>query len=153
MTVTTALLIDHEDAIGTPVALYEAQWPDWYNARSASARADLSERLQRDRLPLGIVALRDGVALGACALTASSGGLVTERSPWIGGSVVDPQARRQGVAALLLERARQEARRLGHGRLYALTADAVQLFERQGWVQTDVILMSGEPHRIFTTSL
>lgn len=153
MTVTTALLIEHEEALGPLVALYEAQWPDWYNARGASARADLSERMQRDRLPLGIVALRDGAALGTCALTAGSGGLVTERSPWIGGLMVDPQVRGQGIAGLLLERARQEARRLGYRRLYALTADAVQLFEWEGWVQTDVILMSGEPHRIFTTSL
>ena len=152
MTVTTALLIDHEAALGSLVALYEGQWPEWYNARGASARADLSERLQRDRLPLGIVALRDGVALGTCALTATSGGLVTERSPWIGGLMVDPAARRQGVGRLLLERARREARRLGHGRLYALTADAAQLFERAGWVEIDVILMSGEPHRIFVIS-
>ncbi|GLQ10899.1 hypothetical protein GCM10007913_28310 [Devosia yakushimensis] len=152
MTVTTALLIDHEEALGPLVALYETQWPDWYNARGASARADLSERLQRERLPLGIVALIDGMAVGTCALTVTSGGLVTERSPWLGGLMVDPAFRRQGVARLLLARARREARRLGHKRLYALTADAVRLFARAGWIETDVILMSGEPHRIFVTS-
>ena len=42
-----------------------------------------------------------------------------------------------------------EARGRGHRRLYALTADAVHLFEQQGWTAADVILMSGEPHRIF----
>ena len=38
-------------------ALFESEWPDWYNARGASARTDLSERMRRDGLPLGIVAL------------------------------------------------------------------------------------------------
>lgn len=152
MTISTALLIDHKDAIEPLAALFESEWPDWYNARGASARTDLSERMRRDGLPLGIVALEDGLVLGTCALTASSGGLVTERSPWVGGLVVMPQVRRQGVAKAMLGRAKAEARRLGHRRLYALTADAVHLFERENWTATDVILMSGEPHRIFATS-
>ncbi|WP_240232323.1 GNAT family N-acetyltransferase [Devosia lacusdianchii] len=149
MTISTALLIDHKDAIEPLSALFESEWPDWYNARGASARTDLSERMRRDGLPLGIVALQDGVVVGTCALTASSGGLVTERSPWVGGLVVMPQVRRRGVAKALLGRAKAEALRLGHRRLYALTADAVHLFEQQGWTAADVILMSGEPHRIF----
>jgi GNAT superfamily N-acetyltransferase len=149
MTIEIGLLIDHKEAIEPLAALFESEWADWYNPRGASAHADLSERMRRDGLPLGIVALEDGMVLGACALTVSSGGLVTDRSPWVGGLLVMPQARRRGVAKALLGRARAEARRLGYRRLYALTADAVHLFEQQKWTSADVILMSGKPYRVF----
>lgn len=96
--ITTDLLIDHDGSFGALSDLMERQWPDWYNARGASARADLSERLSRHRLPLGIIAFCDGA--GTCALTVNSGGLVTERSPWIGGLVVEPDYRKRGMATL-----------------------------------------------------
>jgi len=153
MTIETALLIDHRDAIAALTALLEAEWPDWYNARGASTRADLSERMRRDGLPLGIIAIRDADVVGTCALTASSGGLVTERSPWLGGLVVDPRARRQGVASALLARAKVEARRLGYERLHALTAEAVPLFEQQRWTTAEVVQLSGKKHWIFATSI
>ena len=151
MTTMTALLVDHPEAIDPLVALFEAEWPGWYNPQGPSARADLSERARRSGLPLGVVALRDGVVVGTCALTASSGGLVTERSPWVGGLLVAPAQRRKGVAAALLDRAKAEARRLGHARLYALTSHAVALFESQGWTMIDTIEVDREPHRVFVT--
>lgn len=149
--ITTALLIDCEDALSGLAALMERQWPDWYNPRGASARGDLSERMERDRLPLGIVAFADGVLAGGCALTSGSGGLVTERSPWIGGLLVDPALRRGGVGLALLARAKVEARRLGHRRLHALTAEARELFERDGWRLAETTSLHGAVHGIYVS--
>ena len=151
--ITTGLLIDQQDCTSALASLLERQWPDWYNPRGASARADLAERMERDRLPLGIVAFADGVLAGTCALTAGSGGLVTERSPWLGGLVVDPDLRRKGVGAALLGRARVEARRLGHARLHALTAGAGALFARQNWRLVERVHLRGVPHAIYVTAL
>ncbi|MET3926591.1 GNAT family N-acetyltransferase [Devosia sp. 2618] len=149
MALETGLLIDHAETIERLTALLDAQWPDWYNPRGASARTDLSERMRRDGLPLGIVALVDGEVAGTCAVTAGSGGVVTERSPWLSGLVVAPEMRRRGVGRAMLGRARQEARRLGHQWIYALTADAAGLFEAEGWVEVDRIEVAGVPHRVF----
>jgi GNAT superfamily N-acetyltransferase len=149
MAVSTRLLIDAEDAISPLVDLMEREWAAWYNPRGASARADLSERCQRDQLPLGIVAYADGALAGTCALTVSSGGLVTERSPWLGGLLVDPQFRRQGVAAALLQRALREAGRLGHRQVFALTAHADDLFVHEGWRLVETTSLHGEAHRIY----
>jgi hypothetical protein len=91
MAIVTALLIDHGETVTPLVDLLEASWPEWYNPRGASARADLAERMQREHLPLGIVAFVDGVLAGTCALAARSGGVVSERGPWLGGLVVDPR--------------------------------------------------------------
>lgn len=153
MTLRTRLLIDCPEAIAPLTGLLEQEWPDWYNARGASARAELSERLRRDGLPLGIVALRDETVLGTCALTVSSGGLFTERSPWVGGLVVTPEERRRGVARRLLLRAKKEARRLGHKRLHALTDTARGLFEAEGWMLLDTVHLAGKPHAIYMTPL
>lgn len=150
MTLKTGLLIDHPETLSPLADLYEAQWPHWYNAKGASARADLSERLRRDGLPLGIVAFIDGAIAGTCAVSASSGGVVTERSPWVSGLLVRPRSRHRGVGCALLERATEEASRLGHRRIYALTADADLLFIRAGWIEVDRIDLSGLRHAVYS---
>lgn len=148
MIITTGLLIDHDEVMSALVDLFESEWADWYNPRGASARADLTERLERNRLPLGIVAFVDGQLAGTCALTAMSGGL-TERSPWLGGLLVEPALRRRGVGLALLERAQIEARRLGFTRLHALTAEARGLFEQAGWRLAENVEVAGKLHGIY----
>lgn len=150
--ITTGLLIDHAEVLSDLVDLLESEWADWYYPRGASARADLSERLERNGLPLGIVAFIDGQLAGTCALTVSSGGL-TERSPWLGGLLVEPNLRRRGVGLALIERARSEARRLGFARLHALTAEARDLFEQAGWRLAENVEVGGMWHGIYVTAL
>lgn len=150
--ITTGLLIDHAEVLSDLVDLLESEWADWYNPRGASARADLSERLERNGLPLGILAFIDGKLAGTCALTVSSGGL-TEHSPWLGGLLVEPNLRRRGVGLALIERARSEARRLGFARLHALTAEARDLFEQAGWRLAENVEVGGVWHGIYVTAL
>lgn len=150
--ITTGLLIDHAEVVSDLADLFESEWADWYNPRGASARADLTERLERDRVPLGIVAFLDGRLAGTCALTASSGAL-TERSPWLGGLLVAPNLRRRGVGLALLQRARVEARRLAFSHLHGLTADARDLFERDSWRLAENIEVGGVWHGIYVTAL
>lgn len=150
--ITTGLLIDHAEVLSDLADLLESEWADWYNPRGASARADLSERLERNGLPLGIVAFIDGKLAGTCALTVTSGGL-TERSPWLGGLLVEPNLRRRGVGLALIERARSEARRLGFARLHALTAEARDLFEQAGWRLVENVEVGGVWHGIYVTAL
>jgi GNAT superfamily N-acetyltransferase len=150
--ITTGLLVDHDEVLSDLVDLFESEWADWYNPRGASARADLSERLERNRLPLGIVAFADALVAGTCALTLSSGGL-TERSPWLGGLLVKPNLRRQGVGLALVERAKTEAKRLGFARLHALTAEARDLFDHAGWRLVENVEVGGVWHGIYVTVL
>jgi GNAT superfamily N-acetyltransferase len=150
--ITTGLLVDHDEVLSDLVDLFESEWGDWYNPRGASARADLAERLERNRLPLGIVAFADGQLAGTCALTLSSGGL-TERSPWLGGLLVKPNLRRQGVGLALVKRAKTEAKRLGFARLHALTAEARELFVRADWRLVENVEVGGVWHGIYVTAV
>jgi GNAT superfamily N-acetyltransferase len=150
--ITTGLLVDDDEVLSDLVDLFESEWTDWYNPRGASARADLAERLERNRLPLGIVAFADGQLAGTCALTLSSGGL-TERSPWLGGLLVKPNLRRQGVGLALVKRAKTEAKRLGFARLHALTAEARELFVRADWRLVENVEVGGVWHGIYVTAV
>ncbi|MBB4053151.1 N-acetylglutamate synthase-like GNAT family acetyltransferase [Devosia subaequoris] len=152
MQITTGRLIDHAETIEPLARLMQQQWPDWYRD-PAKARGDLVSRLNDARLPLGLVAFANGRAAGACALTLSSGGLVTDRTPWVGGLLVDPGLRRKGLAAALLARATEEAQLLGHERLYALTATAHELFGSQGWQRIENIELDGQAHAIYCAEL
>lgn len=147
--ISTGLLIDHGEHAPTLARMMEAAWPDWYRPGGASAMDDLIERQRQIGLPLGVVAFRNGEVAGTCALTVTSGGLVTPLTPWLGGLIVDPAHRRKGVAAALLQRAAEEAGRLGYGRLFALTAEAGTLFEREGWERVEEIDLGGAGHTIF----
>ncbi|AVF02866.1 hypothetical protein C4375_03360 [Devosia sp. I507] len=149
MTIRTALLADHANAIKAIARLMEEEWSDWYRPGYASAAQDLQARMQRDRLPLGLVALADEQAVGTCALTATSGGLETERTPWLGGLLVAPAHRRRGVGKALLQRSQEEAGRLGFDRIYALTAAAHALFLHEGWELVETIILDDEPHGIY----
>lgn len=103
MQITTGRLFDHDEDVESLARLMQQQWPDWYQDLR-KARRDLQSRLNTSRLPLGLVVFANGLAAGACALTQSSGGLVTDRTPWVGGLLVDPGLRRRGLAAALLAR-------------------------------------------------
>lgn len=119
------LLADHPETIAALALGYEAQWPDWYSPLANSATDDLRLRARWKGLPLGVVALRHGRAVGTCALTAQSGPNVSPLTPWIGGLWVAPGARRQGVAAALIGFAARTAREQGFDAVHTLTADAV----------------------------
>jgi len=148
MQITTGRLFDHDEDIESLARLMQQQWPDWYQDLR-KARRDLQSRLNTSRLPLGLVVFANGLAAGACALTQSSGGLVTDRTPWVGGLLVDPGLRRRGLAAALLARANEEAQLLGHERLYALTATAHELFGSQGWQRIETVELDGQTHAIY----
>lgn len=151
MQITTGRLIDHAETIEPLARLMQQQWPDWYRD-PAKARGDLVSRLNDADLPLGLVVFANGRAAGACALTPSSGGLVTDYTPWVGGLLVDPAFRRHGLAAALLGRAVDEARLMGYQRLFALTATALELFDSQGWQQIEAVELDGQAHVIYCTA-
>jgi len=127
------LLADRPDLVGALAAAYEREWPGWYGRPGHSAETDLMARLQRDGLPLGLVAVEAGRAVGACALKIDGGPIETDEVPWLGALWVDPACRRRGIATRLIERAVVEARRLGFATLHASTHEAMPLFHALGW--------------------
>lgn len=127
-------LVDRPDLLPQLARGYRAEWPVWYGPRGrADAEADLTQRLRSDGLPLGLVAVDGETAVGAVALAERSIDSHAHLAPWLIGLWVAPDRRGNGLGALLIRAAADEAGRQGVQRLYAGTATAVSLFEREGW--------------------
>ncbi|MFZ6654011.1 GNAT family N-acetyltransferase [Undibacterium sp. TJN19] len=103
----------------------------------------LEQRLERLRLasenslPLTLIALSDeGQVQGTASLNQST---LTHKhlSPWLSAIFVPPMYRGTGIASALATRARLEAARLGHQKIYLFTPHNASLYARLGWESFD----------------
>jgi predicted N-acetyltransferase YhbS len=96
-------------------------------------RERLSESLQREGLPLTIVALsEEGQPVGAASLLSKT---ITHPhlTPWLSTVVVPPESRGKGLASALSLRAVSEAARLGFKTIHLFTPRNESLYKRLGW--------------------
>jgi predicted N-acetyltransferase YhbS len=116
-------------------------------------RADLLTELRPDGVPTTFVALDgSGAAVGTAALIFDDieG---DPRNPWLASVYVPPEARRRGIARLLVRRVEQEAARLGYRRLYLFTATVPQLYADLGWRPLEQRSYRGERIQVMDRSL
>jgi GNAT superfamily N-acetyltransferase len=126
-------------------ALAQLSWKEWqeiYQQREQTLDDCLKnyrERMNSDRLPLTLVAVRAGLAVNSRELV----GMVSlkyhdmdtrpDLDPWLGALLVLPEWRNHGVGTMLMHRATEEARRLKVPRLYLWTHSAERLYRKLGW--------------------
>ena len=149
---SVALLAEHADRIDLLVNWFEREWEPYYGkAGPGDARADLADRCNRDRLPIGLVAIQDDRLLGTAAVDRDA---ATGLTPSVVGLLVTPGYRRRGVAGALLAAAEALARELGYQELFMSTAILGDLLRREGWQeQGDVQFLDGERGKIYMQAL
>lgn len=147
-----APLADHAGVIDDLAALYEAEWAPYYgDSGPGDARADLLSRCNRDRLPIGLVAVEGARVLGTAALDRD---VTTGLAPSIVGLLVTPQARRQGVATALIGTLERLARQLGYDEIFISTSILQSLLRRQGWQKRgEVEFLDNERGQVFVRNL
>jgi predicted N-acetyltransferase YhbS len=107
--------------------------------------ARLRDSLQRDGLPLTVVALlADGTPAGAATLLPRT---ITHPhlTPWLSTVVVPPACRGRGIASALSLRIACDAARLGFPTLYLFTPHNASLYRRIGWEPVDEAELDGMP--------
>ena len=126
-------------------ALAQLSWREWqeiYQQREQTlddCLKNYQERMNSDRLPLTLVAVRAGLAadcrelVGMVSLKYHDMDTRPDLDPWLGGLLVLPEWRNQGVGTMLMHRATEEARRLKVPRLYLWTHSAEGLYRKLGW--------------------
>jgi predicted N-acetyltransferase YhbS len=110
----------------------------------------LRARLNHDRLPLGIVALRDDDILGTVSLKISDMDIRDNLSPWMAGLYVDKKFRNNGIGTLLVKSIQEIARQFAYKELFLYTPGASDFYKRIGWTtleeltykSTDVVIMN-----------
>lgn len=142
------LLANHAESIPTLAEYYMAEWKPYYGVDGpGDAQADLESRLNRDALPIGLIATDDGKVCGTAALDLD---VATGLTPSIVGLLVLPAQRGRGVAKALIESAESLAKRLGYDRLYISTTLLGDLLVRMGWnLLGDVEFLNAEQGSIF----
>jgi GNAT superfamily N-acetyltransferase len=118
------------------------EWQDVYQQRKQTLEDSLKnyrDRMNTDRVPLTLVAVRAGLAancrelVGMVSLKFHDMDTRPDLDPWLGGLLVLPEWRNRGVGTMLMHRATEEARRLNVPRLYLWTHSAEGLYHELGW--------------------
>ena len=102
---------------------------DSVEERLAKLKAQAGSR----QIPLTLVAFSGETLLGSACLVAHDMDTRMDLSPWLATLFVAPEHQNQGVGSALVERAVEEAQKLGVKTLYLFTWDREKLYARLGW--------------------
>ena len=149
--VRIALLGDVPDVIPTLARWYKSEWTAWFaDMASEEIEADFRLLLQRNQLPLGLVAFNTtGQPIGVCSIRSETFAPYPHAGPWLRGLYVTPDERGKNIAGQLIRAAEQTAAQLPLTKLYAATHSAAGTFERAGWLGFDQVLHDGQKLIIF----
>ena len=135
-------LTDYPHLIGTIAAWLHQEWRSFYPSETeAQIAVELETHLNRDRLPLTIVALEESPQpklIGTVTLMHGKTEAPPEYadwSPWLASLYVIPEKRGEGIGRLLVQRALEEADRLKLSLVYLWTeqTELMNWYQRQGW--------------------
>lgn len=147
-------LAAHPEALSELRRWFETEWASYYAASGpGDAEQDLRAFAHRGSLPVGIVALQDGLLCGVAALKADSIASHSHLSPWAAAGLVKPSMRGKGIGARLVGGLEEEARSLGFARIYCGTSTAGSLLERCGWELAERIIHEGEDLGLYSKAL
>jgi GNAT superfamily N-acetyltransferase len=112
-------------------------WQAWWK-RHGVPQAYITERLRENLhgtgLPIALVAHRGPAFLGTASLLVSDLDECPNYTPWVAAVWTEPEARGQGVAPALIERACTEAFSRDHARVYLCAAPPRRAYyEALGW--------------------
>ena len=136
MSVEFPLLVDHVDAIPALARLYFKEWGHLAANDSIDRTRDrLQEYANRDKLPLIVLAVREGQVIGAAQLKDHE---LFETFPdkkyWLGGVLIAPRHRGRGYGAQLVRHITGIAPRFGIRTLHLQTERLDGgLYARLGW--------------------
>ena len=154
--VSIEYLADHPDAVAIL-----AQWLfDEWGYRSPDGTIErmtekLNKRLNRDRLPLALVAIRDAEPLGTVSLKLREVEIRPQYKHWLGTLYVHERHRSQGIGSLLVNAVAEVALRLDVDELYLYTRhrETEGLYARLGWVVVERPDIRGRPAVIMKRTL
>ncbi len=95
--------------------------------------ARYGQRLQKDRVPLTLIAVDDTMPVGSVSIKLDDLAERTDLNPWLASLYVLPDYRGRDIGRRLLRAGEAAALAAGVGRLYLFTHTAAGLYEKEGW--------------------
>lgn len=141
-----AYLADYPGHVPTLASWIFRHWGRMYRMKSVEEQIErLSERLNKDKLPLALVALADSEPVGTASLKIREMTTHPHLHDWLGTVYVAEDHRNRGIGTALVRRAEEEAKRLGIGTLYLHTPDKEDFYAKRGWVAIERPVYYGMP--------
>ncbi len=126
-----------EQILDLAILWYEQISKHWApNASIERAKENLLKHVNQNQMPLTLVALQNGKAVGMASLRENDG-IRPDLAPWLGSLVVDPNYRQQKIGERLINAVKQQALNFGYKKLYLLAFDSTisSWYTKLGWKQ------------------
>jgi len=137
-------LADREDAIATIAGWYFAEWGHLTKLSVEAVAAKMRDALNRDKIPLLVLAVEDNEILGVAELKYREMPIYPDKEHWIGGVFVPPAHRGKGIASRLANRLVDIADSLGVRTLHLQTERLDGgLYARLGWAASEQVNYRG----------
>ena len=148
------LLADCPEHLPTLAEWFHSEWGHVVAGGTVEGFVErLHTHLGRDSLPLALVALEGGAALGTASIRAAEMASRPELTPWLGGMYVREDARGRGIGEALVRAAEGRARDMGYGEMYLFATDRAEWYGRLGWTSLGPAEHHGERCVLMRTEL
>lgn len=137
-------ICDLREAIEHRPALADRIWRAWwepYGEPLSDVDAALDTVLSATEFPFTLVAIRDGTFIGTATSILSDIDARPHLGPCLAALWIEPEARGQGVAGMLIAAVLRRLSSQGFGQVYLSAKPHLRgFYERQGWtlVETDI---------------
>lgn len=140
-----AMLADRTEAVPRIAGWYFDQWGRADGIPNAEhIEAKLQSYLNRDEMPLMVLAIAEDEILGVVQLKFREMDIYPEKEHWLGGVYVPAQHRGRDIATMLVHQALRLARALGVEQLHLQTEKLDGgLYARLGWVPQERVTYHG----------
>jgi GNAT superfamily N-acetyltransferase len=118
-----------------------------------SVQSEFSQHLNRDRIPLTMLALSEGLPVGTASIFLHDMDTRMELTPWLAAVYVLPEFRGQGIGSQLVRAIEETGKRLQLERLYLFTPDREAFYARLGWSLLELAEYRNHTNVIMTKSL
>ena len=148
MNIAVDYLTDHPDLIPEVSRWLLDEWGDRSPLGTVEGMGgDLRDRVQRDALPLALLAHENNAPVGTVSLKIREVEIRPRYEHWLGTLFVPESRRRMGIGSLLVGAAVDEARRLGINELYLYTRrlETQRLYQQLGWAEVEWLEYRGRP--------
>jgi GNAT superfamily N-acetyltransferase len=148
-----AYLADYPEHLHTVATWVFGQWGHLLPGKTLEqVERTFGTHLQRDAVPLTVVALDEGKPVGTASLFLHDMSTRPELSPWLAAVYVLSSHRNRGIGSGLVQQIEAITERLQIPRLYLFTPDKQSFYARLGWVPMDTAEYRTEHVVIMTKS-
>jgi GNAT superfamily N-acetyltransferase len=132
--ITISYLADYPDYLSTVSAWVYGEWGEHMPGLTVGDLTRIfSGHLNRDRIPLTLIAFLDGQPAGTASIYVHDMDTRPDLSPWLAAVYVAPPYRKQGLGSALVKAIESAAQQLQISRLYLFTPDQEHFYTRLGW--------------------